>query len=499
VQEPVLKIDNIQGNILGEFGRKNHRALIFLKIERLNSFRGWLAANKHAVTSSAQAIAAERAGDPKQPCSWFNIAFSYNALCRLVADADTIADMPFREGLAKRSALLGDPLDPDSEGHPRNWVVGGPDNEADVVLIVADDDHRSLALGIERLKNEFDPIDRRSCPASILYYQLGSSGPRPGHEHFGFRDEISQPRPRGRFSDDPHDFLTPRVPCGETPAETPDQQFVWPGEFLFGYPKQDAERDIDRAGANSLVGSGPKWIEDGSFLVIRRLKQDVYAFHTFLHETGRRFGLAPNLVAAKLLGRWASGAPVGIAPCSDNAGLAASDDMNNDFLFHGSTASIGGDANGERCPISAHIRKVNPRDVRSRTGDKFPNQPDTQTHRLIRRGIPYGEPTASTPGNPIRDFVDRGLLFLAYQTSIQKQFEFIVRRWANETNFPEPLSGHDPIIGQNNRTEGRKRMFRIGPGSEGIVTTDKDWITPTGGGYFFSPAIDSIDILATGS
>ena len=64
--------------------------------------------------------------------TWVNVAFSFRALTLLADDATTFIDEAFKQGLAARSASLGDPTDPEDEGNPQNWVIGGPDNEADV-------------------------------------------------------------------------------------------------------------------------------------------------------------------------------------------------------------------------------------------------------------------------------------------------------------------------------------------------------------------------------
>src|SRR5262249_24395355 len=147
---------------------------------------------------------------------------------------------------------------------------------------------------------------------------------------------------------------------------------------------------------------------------------------------------------AKCIGRWASGAPILRAPEQDNAKWAQDDSKNNDFTFTEE------DPDGEVCPFAAHIRKAYPRDDES----------ITQTHRLLRRGIPYGEPSLSSPTMPLPDTIDRGLLFLAYQTSIENQFEFVQRQLANKPNFKEDGAGYDPIIGQN-QSDDRKRFFRV--------------------------------------
>ena len=100
--------------------------------------------------------------------------------------------------------------------------------------------------------------------------------------------------------------------------------------------------------------------------------------------------------------------------------------------------------------------------------------------------------------SPIQDGIDRGLVFLAYQTSIEDQFEFVTKNWVNNPGFKRGGVGHDPIIGQNRDDPGRVRSFQTvvkdasnQPKNLGLDTRGfGEWVIPTGGGYFFSPAID---------
>ena len=568
-EEPVLAVDQIQGNILAGF-TKDFQTLIFLQIDQADDFKLWLAAQIDFIATTAEVLAFNRLFKELRSrrgsefralkVTWLNIVFSFAGIEALVgpAEADKFNDVAFKAGLAARSDSLGDPREADNlEGSPQNWVVGGPNNDpVHVVLIVAGDDRSDMLAEVERLEESlrnFRREDGTHVPsgAHVVFKEEGTNLPRPlsGHEHFGFLDGVSQPGVRGRISDDPHDVLTVRQNPLDRNQGKPGQDLLWPGEFVFGYPGQDPDQEVEEPG--DVMQAGPDWAENGSFLVIRRLRQDVFAFHKFLkrvaihfrvHDT--MFSSGPRMVGASLVGRWPSGAPVERVPNDDNRNLANDDCGNNHFEYQDAVEVISAadresdfdcqddqfpapeeDPTGRRLPFTGHIRKAYPRDDESDdpTLDPFVDPPcrraradlnesNTQTHRILRRGIPFGPVSPSTPDSPFDDGVDRGLHFLAYQTSIEDQFEFITRCWVNNPDFKEPFGyssqsgGHDPIIGQNNTPgEGRKREFTIAftnrwghRRTARVKTRDftdpgrRDWVIPTGGGYFFAPSIDAL-------
>jgi Dyp-type peroxidase family len=629
-EEPVLNANNIQGNILAGFN-KDHQFSVFLRIvdpqafkDSLNDVIPFIATLAEVVTFNRlfKAMRVRLNREPSQlKVTWANIAFTFEGIQRLAAGVDPEIDTDFEDeafvqGLVASSPDLGDPTDPDSEGNPANWnVLDGPDDGvnndriAHAVVLIAGDDHDDA----QRLRDELigdppgDPGLLRGV--AIAFEEEGENLPADpdpgrdlkGHEHFGFLDGVSQPGVRGRLSENAHDVLTIRQNPNNRDQGKPGQELIWPGEFVFGYPggegdpEDDPQQRFEEAGPVSTAG--PEWANDGSFLVFRRLRQDVAAFHHFLHDTAAALGVpapggagggaAGDLAGSKLVGRWRTGAPILRTPDQrDNPALGNDDCANNNFEFQESTEPLEPtafndpfdctdeipnspgdlfpaalrDRKGGVCPFTGHIRKVYPRDDRTldpanpftKLGDDFVrtvepdpesedgegdkiklNEDDTQSHRIMRRGIPFGEPllrdggVPSTPGHPADDdSTERGLHFLAYQTSIEDQFEFIVKNWVNNPDFKEPKGadvpngpvnvpapeqqggGHDPIIGQNNTEtddegkETRRREFTVtfknaaGQVQTRRVSTRVDWVIPTGGGYFLAPSITALEMFA---
>ncbi len=467
-----LQLNEIQGNVIGGFNKDNE-SLVFFRFLDAASGRGWLSAIAPSITTAAQVsdYKVRLKNGSAGPVTWLNIAFSSAGLRALGLTGFDLQQFPgdFREGMAARAAIVGDQGPNASSNWPAPYrgdhhavVIIGADQKRDMDAAVMAQRELASRLGVE-----------------LVYVQAGAvRADEPGHEHFGFRDGISQPGVRGYTAQ-------------ENPANpdqgVPGQDLLWPGEFVLGYPRQAGVGGGKSAGP--IATAGPSWTVNGSFLVFRRLAQDVAGFRTFMREAAKAQGISEDLMGAKIVGRYKSGAPLEVTGnLASDPGFAkpelVADTSINNFEY-------GDDPDGKVVPLASHIRKTYPRDEPTRDG----GEEDTQTHRIMRRGIPYGGSLSGTasPAEAGAAFPnDRGLLFLCYQTSIARQFEFIQRRWVNDPDFPRPGAGHDPVMSQ---VDGQ-RSFNLPTSRAGHIQLMQRFVTTTGGGYFFQPSISALAMLA---
>lgn len=518
VEEPVFDEETqrkeIQGNIFPGFN-KDYQHFLFYRIGDRKAAKEWLQWIAPMISSMDEVLAFNRLyrtlrfrlGTKKIPikATWVNIAFSCGGLAALTSKetCSEFADESFRQGLAERSEYLGDPTRRTADGNKRRWKIGGPDNEADILVIVASDYKKLLEEMVEIINAKAQEYSLK-----LLFQQYGETlpGTLRGHEHFGFKDGISQPGVRGRVSEVSDDYLTPRyIQPSDARSRLfakPGQLLVWPGQFVLGMNRQNPEDLYTPVAAPKIL---PAWAKYGSYLVCRRLQQDVRAFWEFAVNTAAELGLEAEHFASMLVGRWPSGAPVMRTPNSDITALGADDLANNHFLFDDDTRPsnlnpVGGypgdthtqaqkDMLGLVCPHFAHIRKVNPRDSATDLGKVA----DSLIRMIMRRGIPFGPPVAGVKNPPGKLWKkERGLMFICYQSSIEDQFEFLTRRWSNSQVQPN-FGGHDLIIGQEGSQGSRLRFVDFpSNGSFKRVHVKHEWVIPTGGGYFFAPPISAI-------
>lgn len=456
----MLELGDIQGNTLVPLGGTVQH-FRYLRFSGAASARAWLARVLPHLTSCADLLGS-RSTSVRGCVGW-----SASGLSQVQRDSDGFGDDEFLQGLAARSRFLGDPVDPRTAGAPETWAVGGVDNPVDAVLILAGDDDRSLDRVI---------ADTAGMPGVTTCAEDRCAKLPGGKEHFGYRDPISQPAVRGFVAPGGELLHPPHDPAAPGEAR-PGQRRLWPGEFVFGYPTQDPV-SLDSPGPSN--DHGPTWRRNGSLMVIRRLSQDAALYGTFVRDSVARLRRRPGLehvtdehLSALLVGRWRDGTPVALSPRSPDPAIAGDPDRVNNFAF-------AGPAGGGQCPVGAHIRKAYPRDD--------PNEIETratvETHRILRRGMTYGAAPGATPG----------MAFVAIQTSLERQFEFIQRAWLNNAYQMADGDGHDIIAGRQQRTTGTGRKFVLRYTADGEQRTETlsvpdHFTTPDGGGYFFLPAL----------
>jgi deferrochelatase/peroxidase EfeB len=209
-------------------------------------------------------------------------------------------------------------------------------------------------------------------------------------------------------------------------------------------------------------------------MAYRRLQEHVGRFRDFLRQQGET-PEEQELVAAKLMGRWRSGAPLVLAPDKEDPALGVDMQRNNNFTYKEM------DPHGYAVPLGSHMRRMNPRDTAA----------NINRRRMIRRGATYGLPL---PEDAPDDGIDRGIAAFVICASLIRQFEFAQNVWANDRNFHELGNERDPIIGTQDGTlefKIPKRPIRK------TITGLPAFTTVKGGAYFFLPGINALRYLAT--
>jgi Dyp-type peroxidase family len=435
----VLELEDIQHFLISRPPALTAR-YEFLTFRQAMGGRAWLAGILDKV-----GIASE-VGSSELDSRWVTVAFTWNGLQALGLNEKSLATFPeeFRQGMAARAKILGTT----GANHPEHWAgrLASHDLHAIVVLFARDTSER------DRCKIEHQQY-LSGCPGVEVLSSLDLEAIPPfnyAHEHFGYRDRLTQPAIEGT-GDQP------------TPGSGPP---IKPGEFFLGYP--------DESGSQPMLPQPEILSRNGSYLAYLRLEEHVGAFRDFLREHGET-SEEQELIAAKLMGRWRSGAPLTLAPQKDDPTLGADMQRTNNFAYGKM------DPYGYGCPLGAHIRRMNPRDT----------APNMQQHKMIRRGGTYGPPL---PESAPEDGVERGIAAFVGCASLVRQFEFAMNVWTNDPNFHQLGNERDPFVGTQDGTFDLtipKRPIR--KKIEGLPA----FTTVRGGAYFFLPSIKALRYLAT--
>lgn len=391
----------------------------------------------------------------KSPPVVVNVALSFHGLKALGVNVQSLSTFPieFREGMAARADANGDSDDgPNATG---NWEHRWSTRSVDVLVAVYSRDQggviqRSNAIRSHATAHHVAFIYEQHA-AHHLTNKKGIPPKRQSAvEHFGFVDGLSNPPVKG---------LSRYVEDGRI-NDKGQWEALAAGEFLFGYGDEAGELPIEPL-PQSLA-------RNGSFLVWRKLEQDVERFDLYVRDTASQLSMPSDELAELMVGRRRDGRSLAL----------------NSNSYRGFSYSI--DSLGRGCPLGAHVRRANPR-------DNFGYQTSlVDRHRILRRGISYGTRwTRETTAHR------RGLIFIAINISISRQFEFIQRQWLNFGNDFDQGNQRDPIVGSH---DARGGAFVIPGDSERntrVCTGIQTFVTTRGGDYFFLPGKRALQKLAS--
>jgi Dyp-type peroxidase family len=438
-QVPLVEASDIQATVLRPRPSPYRGEYVILRIDQVEQGREMLRRILPYVAP------ADEWWVPSLP-GWLGIAFTFEGLKALGLPQASLDSFPieFRQGMAPRAAILHD----FGANAPANWEYpfGTPDSH--IALAIYAQDEQSLQQVLELARKSHQDLPH----ISVLYRMQFGELPG-GRNPFGFKDGLHNPQVEGSGS------------AGRAGDEAP----IKAGEFVMGYP--------DESGQTAQTPHPEELRRNGTFVALRKFHMDVAAFRKYL----RAQASSPEeeeLLAAKMVGRWRSGAPLVLAPDHDDPALGADANRNNDF-------SYADDMKGFKCPFSAHIRRVNPRDALK---DEVVA---VNIHHFLRRGTNYGPPLPE--GVLEDDGVERGGVFLLIGAHLQRQFEFVQSQWATDGNFISHGTEQDPLIGNNDgdgiftipQRPARRRLHGL-----------PRFVTVRGGEYLFMPGLRALRWLA---
>lgn len=437
---PKLEVSDIQATILRPRPSPYKGEYVVLRIDDAAQGREML---RRVIPHVAPA---EEWWVPNVP-AWFGIAFTYHGLKALGLPQEYLDSFPeeFRQGMAARASILNDIGD----NAPANWEQPFGSDDVHLALAIYSSDDKSLDTVLELARQSIMDLSQ----ISVIYRMKFSELPE-GRNPFGFKDGLHNPYVEGSS-------INPPVGSGAT---------IKPGEIVMGYPDETGE---------TATSPEPEILRrNGTFVVIRKFHTRVAAFRKYLHEVVSS-PAEEELIAAKMVGRWRSGAPLVLAPQQDDPALGADKSRNNKFGYSD-------DMKGLSCPFSAHIRRVNPRDALKN------DLVAVNLHHFLRRGTNYGPPLPE--GVMEDDGLDRGGVFMFMGAHIKRQFEFIQSQWVTDGNFIGHGTEQDPIL---NNGQGQKIFTIPKRPIRRRLHGLPQFVVVRGGEYCFMPGLNALKWLSS--
>jgi Dyp-type peroxidase family len=527
----VLKLNDIQGNIIkgyGRFGFPFARYIFFSVLEE-NAGRSFVRNLIPMVMTAVPWKTKPGSGQGiDKPESAINIAFTYEGLKALSLPVESLHSFPddFSMGMRGRHSILGD----DDKSAPENWDPIWNDASTPVAIFVAINAQTPAAVekayaGIEEaLHKAGDGVrqlvgHRGEDRMDNLPYQDASAifenGAPVAKEYFGYTDGISDPFFKGT-GQNPAYAIGSGKPTGHTPGTIMGWEPLETGEFLLGH--RDEARELPQTPSPHLLG------HNGTFMVYRKLHQNTGAFKQYLAaESQRHPENDEEVIAAKFVGRWRNGAPLTLFPTEEEGEkfmAELSDAKEKLRKARGTIEEIAAEAryllllsklvgfdytndlDGSRCPVGAHTRRCNPRSALEFGVKGAFDTPGALSNRrrILRRGLPYGSTKdAADTGN-------HGIIFMALAASISRQFEFTQQQWINYGNDFKLANEKDAILGnhhtdKNGAPDGRM-MFPATAGSgksPHFCSHIPRFVETRGGEYFFIPSMTALQMIADGT
>jgi deferrochelatase/peroxidase EfeB len=482
-QPAVLNLDDIQGFILRGYRMPMVRHFL-LKVRVPAAARGVLGRLVSGDEGDAPQITTAQnwhvgfepgpADNPAEvprfkPDYCLNLGITWPGLVALEVK-DRVPNLSFKSfgafiaGAAKRAAVVGDT----GPSGPENWV-GGFGTGSDHVLVtlhaMSPEALTTYSAGLSVLFAEGDAFQEIWRGDGMALMEMRERKPVPTTKvHFGYTDGISMTTIRG----------------GPERYKPDHQQPCEPWLFVL----------LDEA-ENYFVPEPRELGLNGSFAVFKMIRTDVVGFENFLQSNKDK--IDPERLAAKMCGRWRNGVPLALSPDTDSPPGGISPDQLNNFEYVNPDGS--GDPKGLRCPVGAHIRRINPRG-QPITGQGQPGGSNT-THRLIRRGMPYGP--VYDPTQPY-DGIERGLLGYFINSNIENQYEFVLSQWVNDSEFVGAVRLHpkskDPLIGRQDPAESIFVIPQANAAPPIRITGFSSFITTQAAAYCFLPSITAMKFIA---
>ena len=528
-----LELADIQGNILSGYGRLGFpkgRFLLF-HVKDAAAGRKFIQEIRYQVTTALR-WRSERTPEPHgparqpRPLVTVNIALSYRGLQALELSTRTLRGLPdeFMDGMAGRCEILGDNVPTNAV---KNWddVWQTADRDRQVHILVSlnaqmrkdgtpvpelEKKTQELLALCAKLENKVTLLEGHRGAASAFQEASailkklpdGEYVPLP-EEHFGYRDGISDPVFEGQY---PPQRMQEAVAGNGRISLDGKWEPLATGEFLLGHP--DEAQEIAGFAMPSAFS------RNGTFMAYRKLHQNVTRFRDYIERTGQAFagviGIPPEqgpaFLTAKIAGRWIDGVPLMLAPtwkdwqairarraaaeaAGDKATIASMERDLTNFTY-------ASDPDGLRCPVTAHTRRTNTRDMldpyfRSPKAELIGSSLNNR-RRILRRGLPYGTSPRGVP-----DADEHGIVMLVVCASLFRQFEFVQQQWVqygldfNAGNDTCPIIGNHPPDGK----------FVI-PGDKSvppfICDPPPQFVETRGGEYFFVPSMTALRMIADG-